>query len=72
MRKFQERTVNSFLIKFHLLSMSSRGRHFSLCVIDAFSNYAWVILLKDKKEETITKTFIQNILKESHCKPNNI
>ena len=52
--------------------MSSRGRHFSLCVIDAFSNYAWVILLKDKKEETITKTFIQNILKESHCKPNNI
>ena len=42
---------------------------FSLCVIDMFSKYAWVISLKDKKDMTITNVF-QKILKESNRKPN--
>ena len=44
---------------------------FSLCVVDIFSKYAWVIPLKDKKGITITNAF-RKILKESHHKPNKI
>ena len=44
---------------------------FLLCVIDIFSKYAWVILLKDKKGVAITNAF-QNFLKETNCKPNKI
>ena len=39
-----------------------------LCVIDIFSKYKWVILVKDKKGITFTNAF-QKILKESNCKP---
>ena len=42
-----------------------------LCVIDIFSKYAWVILLKDKKGITITNVF-QKFLDESNHKPNKI
>ena len=38
---------------------------FLLCIIDIFSKYRWVILLKDKKGITITNAF-QKILKESN------
>ena len=44
---------------------------FLLCVIDIFSKYAWVILLKDKKGITITNTF-RKILKGSNCKSSKI
>jgi len=33
-------------------------------VIDVFSKYGWIIPLKDKKGETVTKAF-QNILKKA-------
>ena len=42
-----------------------------LCVIDIFSNYAWVIPLKDKEGITITNAF-QAILDESNRKLNKI
>ena len=48
-----------------------KGFRFFLCLIDIYSNYAWVIPLKDKKGITITNAF-QKILKESNCKPNKI
>ena len=41
------------------------------CVIDIFSKNAWVLLLKNKKDATITNAF-QKILDESNCKPNRI
>ena len=41
---------------------------FLLCVIDIFSKYAWVILLKDKKGIAITNAF-QKFLKQTNCKP---
>ena len=44
---------------------------FLLCVIDIFSKYAWVILLKDKKGVSIVNAF-QSILKKSNRKPNKI
>ena len=47
-----------------------------MCVIDIFSNYAWVVPLKDKKGISIVHAF-QKILKESmqlhsQSKPNKI
>ena len=65
-----------------LLSKCNKGIRFLLCVIDIFSKYAWVVLLKDKKGISIVKAF-QSILKQSnsrrakgtsaqHVKPNKI
>ena len=42
-----------------------------LCVIDIYSNYAWVVRLKSKKDTTITHAF-QNLLDEYGRKPNKI
>ena len=54
-----------------LLSKCNKGIRFLLCVIDIFSKYAWVVLLKDKKGISIVKAF-QSILKQSNRKPNKI
>ena len=57
-RKFKKRKVySSFrdniwgvdLADMQLLSKFNKGFRFLLCVIDIFSKYAWVVLLKDKK-----------------------
>ena len=48
-----------------------KGFRFFLCVIDAFSKYAWVIPLKDKKGMSIFNAF-QKILDKSGRKPNKI
>ena len=52
-----------------LISKFNKGIRFSLCVIDIYSKYAWVIPLKDKNGITIPNAF-QKILKESNRKPN--
>ena len=44
-----------------LISKFNKGFRFSLCVIDIFSKYAWVISLKDKKGVSIVNAF-QKIL----------
>ena len=54
-----------------LISRFDKGIPFLLCVIDIFSKYAWVILLKDKKGITITNAF-QKALDESNHKPNKM
>ena len=54
-----------------LISKFNKGFTILLCVIDVFSNYAWVVALKDKKGITITNGF-QKILKEFNRKPNKI
>ena len=54
-----------------LISKFNKGFRFSLCVIDIYSKYAYVIPLKNKKGITITNVF-QKILKESNRKPNQI
>ena len=59
------------LADMQLLSKLSKGFRFSLCVIDIFSTFAWVIPLKDKKGISIINAF-QIILKEFNRKPNKI
>ena len=52
-----------------LIRKFNKGFRLLQCVIDIFSNYAWVIPLKDEKGVTITNVF-QKILKEYNTKPN--
>ena len=59
------------LLDMQLISKFNKGFRFSLCIIDIYSKYAWVIPWKDKQGITITNAF-QKILKESHRKPNKI
>ena len=51
--------------------ISKFNNRFLLCIIDIFSKYAWVVLLKDKKGVSIVKAF-QKILDKSGRKPNKI
>ena len=44
-----------------LISRFNKGFRFSLCIIDVFSKYAWVVSLKDKKGISIVNAF-QKIL----------
>ena len=79
-KKFKKRKVQSHFVDnvwsanladMQLISNFNKGFRFLLCVIDIYSKYAWVILLKDEKGITITNAF-QKILDESNRKPNKI
>ena len=72
-RKFRKRKVYSGFrdsiwgadwADMQLISKFNKGLRFLLCVIDIFSNYAWVVPLKDKKGVSIDNVF-QKTLKES-------
>ena len=54
-----------------LISKFNKGFRFLLCAIDIFSEYAWVVPLKDKKGISIVNAF-QKILDKSGRKPNKI
>ena len=54
-----------------LVDNINKGFRFSLCVIDIFSKYAWVLPLKGKKGVRIVNAF-QKILQESDRKPNKM
>ena len=51
------------------ISKCNKVFQFFLCVIDIYSKYAWVVLLKDKTGITITNAF-HKVLNESGCKLN--
>ena len=70
-RKFKDNIWGVDLADMQLFSKYNKGIRFSLCVIDIFSKYAWVVLLKDKRGISIVKAF-QSILKQSNRKPNKI
>ena len=53
------------------LSRKNKGIKYLLCVIDLYSKYAFVILLKDKKGISIVNAFNKKI-KPSNRKPNKI
>ena len=54
-----------------LISKYSKGFPISLCLIDIFCKYTWIIPFKEKKGITITNAF-RKILDESSIKPNKI
>ena len=54
-----------------LISKYTKGIRYFLCVIELFSRYAWIILLKNKKGESIVEGF-KKILDDSNRKPNKI
>ena len=68
---FMNNIWSADLFDMQLVSKFNKGLTFLLCVIDIFTNYAWVIPLKDKKGIAITNVF-QKILDESNRKPNKI
>ena len=57
------------LADMQLISKYNKGIRYLLCAIDLFSNYAFVVLLKDKKGVSIINAF-QSILNNSKRKPN--
>ena len=54
-----------------LISKFKKEFRFLFCVIDIFSKYAWIALLKDKKGISTVNAF-QSILKQPNRKPNKI
>ena len=43
------------------LSSKNRGVKYLLCVMDVFTEYAWVKLLKDKKVKAVLYGFIKKL-----------
>ena len=68
---FRDNIWDADLVDMQLMSKFNKGFRFLLCVIDVFSQYSWVIPLKNKKGISIVNAF-QKILKESDRKPNKI
>ena len=68
---FIDNTCGANLTDMQLLSRYNKGSHFLICATHVFNKYAWVISLKDKKDEAISKT-IQKIVKKLNCKPNKV
>ena len=56
------------LADMQLISKFNKGFRFLLCVIDIFNKYAWIFLLKDKKDVSIVNAF-QSIFKKCNKKP---
>ena len=54
-----------------LISKFNKGTKYLFSVIDLFSRYAWVIPLKNKKNESIVEGF-KSTLDNSKRKPNKI
>ena len=79
-KKFNKRKVYSQfkdiiwgvdLADMQALSKKNKGIKYVLCVIDLYSKYAFVVLLKDKKGISIANGF-NKIIKQSNRKPNKI
>ena len=68
---FKDNISGADLADMQLISKSNKGFRFLLCVIDIFSEYAWVVPLKEKKSVSIADAF-QKILDHSNRKPNKI
>ena len=61
---FKDNNWGADLADMQLINKFNKGFRFLVCAIDIFSNYAWVVPLKDKKSVTIANTF-QKILDDS-------
>ena len=68
---FKHNIWSADLAHIQLISKFNSWFRFLLCVINIFSQYAWVIPLKDKESTTITNAF-QKILDESNRKTTKV
>ena len=68
---FKDNVWGVDLADMQLLSKHNKGFKYYLCAIDLFSNYAWVIPIKDKKGTSIVNAF-KKIISEGQRKPNKI
>ena len=68
---FKDNIWGADLADMQLISKNNKGVKFLSCVIDIFSEYAWIVPLKDKKGVSIVNAF-QSILKQCNRKPNKI
>ena len=66
---FMENILGADLADMQSISKFNKEIRFLLCLIDIYSNYAWVIPLKDKQGITINNAF-QKSLDQSKSKPN--
>ena len=62
---------HSDLADMHLINRYKKGVRFWLCVIDIYSNYPWIVPLKEKKGITITDA-LQKVSNEFRYKPSKI
>ena len=69
--RFKDNIWGVDLADMQSLSKKNKGIKYLLCVIDLFSKYAFVVLLKDKKGISIVNAF-DKIIKQSNRKPNKI
>ena len=69
--RFKDNIWRRDLADMQLISKFNKGFRFLLYVIDVFSKYAWVVLLKDKKGANIANAF-QKVLDKSKGKPNKV
>ena len=61
---FRNNIWGADLADMHLLSKFNKGFRFLLCVTDIYSNYAWIIPLKDKKGISIVNGFQKKLFKK--------
>ena len=66
---FKDNILGADLADMQLINKFNEGFRFLLCVIDIFSKYDWVVLLKDKKSAV---NAFQSILRDSNRKPNKL
>ena len=69
---FKNNICGADLADMQLISKFNNGFRFLLCIIDIFSKYAWVVLLKDKKGVSIANAFQKILDDDSNRKPNKI
>ena len=56
---FKDNIWGADLTDTQLISKFDKGNCFLLCVTDIYSEYAWVVTLKDKKGVTIVNAFLK-------------
>ena len=66
---FLKITSGAYLADMQLIRNYNNLIHYSLCIINIFSKYAWIFPFKEKKCMGIS---FQKILDKFNCKPNKI
>ena len=69
--RFKDNILAADLAEMGSISSKNKNVKYSLCVIDVFTEYAWVKTLKDKKGKMVLNAFVE-IVNVSNRKPNKL